>query len=290
MYIFKQWWWSLRPFSFTASLIPMILALIVSLQQTKSLDIIGFILTLSTGITIHIIANVFNSYYDWQFGHDQPGDPQVVPVLLNPALGAPALWRFGIVFLILGGILTLILGLLYGIIVFFISLLGIAGAYFYTAPPITYKDKGWALPAVFLFMGILMPVNTFLVQTIAFDVIIIFYATPLALLVTALLQANELRDYESDKNNNIRSLTVVAGSEVGLAVYKLLIYLPYLLTLTFCILAIFPSSSLLVLFTFAKAKNLVEEATKSKLERLDIKTAQLHGLFGIIYILCLVLT
>lgn len=277
-----KWWLSLRPFSFTASVIPMFLGLAAAARIT-SIDRVGAVLALVTGLTLHIVANLFNSYFDWKLGHDKPGDPQVIPLLLDPKLGDKALLRYGVAFLILGTFLTAVLGILYNLTVLIISLFGLFNAYFYTAPPINYKKRGLALPSVFISMGILMPLNTYFVQTMDLTLDILLCPIPLAFLVTAILQSNELRDYGSDLRHGINSLTAVYGIKVGIKVYQLMITIPYLLVPILIASSLVSWWAAAVFATLPYALSLIGRADRHYFSGLDSSSAKLHAMFGLLY-------
>lgn len=284
----KKWWLSLRPFSFTASIIPMLLGLAIAAEQT-AINLVGAALAVAAGLTLHIIANIFNSYYDWKYGHDRPGDQQVVPLLLDPRLGESALYWYGVCFFILGIIFTIVLGIMYNSTVFLITLVGLFNAYFYTAPPIAYKKRGLALPSVFISMGILMPLNTYFVQVSNLTLKILLCPIPLAVLVTAILQSNELRDYGADLRHGIRSLTVVYGIKVGIKFYQFLILSPYILTPLLISAGLVPWFGDIVFITIPYALKLIRKADLHEFISLDAATAKLHAAFGILYTIALIM-
>lgn len=249
-------------------------------------DVIGALFTILAGLTIHIIANLFNSYYDWQFGYDSPDDSQVVPLLTDHNYGSQSLYRLARFFLFIGTLLTIGLGILYGGYVFTISVVGLLGAYYYTSPPIAYKYRGWSLPAVFVFMGLLMPLNTFLVQTGHFQWILILYALPPALLITAMLQANELRDYQSDSSHNIKSFTAIAGFKFGTILYRLLLYIPYLVIVVSTVFNVLPLTVMILVFlSLPYTQKLNRMLNNQQLRTLDIGTAKLHSIFSFLYLI-----
>ncbi len=284
----RKWWLSLRPFSLPISILSIMLGLVIA-GKTTYLDPIGALLALATGLVLHIIANVFNSYFDWKLGHDQSGDSQVVPLLMDPNLGAKALWAYGLAFLILGIGLTIILGLRYNPLVMIIALVGLLNAYFYTAPPIAYKKRGLGLPLVFISMGILMPLNAFLIQTMDLNYQIIANPVPLALLITAILQGNELRDYHSDLQHGINSFSAIYGLKAGIKLYQLLVIVPYIMLIFLIFAGLLPVFVLVVFLSSRYALTLVQRADQHDFKGLDSATAKLHAAFGLLYILAQVI-
>lgn len=283
-----KWWLSLRPFSFTASIIPVLLGATIGAKYSK-LNIAGLIITLVSGLSYHIVANLFNSYYDWQNGYDSHDSSKVIPLLLDKNLGPKVLHGFSMGFLIISIGLTLLLGLLYGIQVFLIGCLGILGAYFYTAPPLAYKYRGWSLPAVFIFMGLLLPISSYMVQTGSFNSRIVYLSLPLALLVTAILQVNELRDYRNDLSRGGRTFTILFGRELSIVSYHLFIFLPYLLVSYFSIKGYLTFFSLVTFLTLKQAVDLSLKIRKKEFDQMDVATAKLQASFGLLYLISFII-
>src|SRR5207244_3477650 len=65
-----------------------------------------------------------------------------------------------------------------------LGLLGLAGGYFYTAPPFEYKFKALGIPLVFLLMGPLMVAGSYYAITGMFDPATVIVSVPVGLLVT----------------------------------------------------------------------------------------------------------
>ncbi len=253
-------------------------------MRVTSLNLFGLILTFCAGLTYHVIANVFNSYYDWENGFDSPRGPQVVPILLDRRMGSKALYRCGLVFLIFGCCLTILLGFLYGITIFILGVVGVASAYYYTAPPIAYKYRGWSLPVVFVTMGVLLTISAYLVQTAAWSWAVLILTLPIAFLVAAILQANELRDYITDSSHGCISLTIVTGVPVGIEIYRWLLLTPYIIVVTLVITKVIAFPSLLVLLTVGQSFSLIAQAEERNLTPLVVSTAKLHATFGLTYL------
>lgn len=280
----RKRWLSLRPFSFPASLLPAVLGLVLA-AKSKPLDPLGAWLALITSLTLHIVANLFNSYFDWQFGHDQPEGSQVIPLLRDSHRGPRLLKVYGLCFLLLAVVLIIILGLRYRPLVMLIALIGLFSAYFYTAPPLMLKKRGLSLPAVFITMGILLPLNAYMIQADTFNWQVVTKSTPLALLITAILQGNELRDYHPDLQHGISSFTTVCGLKAGIKLYQLLIALPYILVLALVAARLLPILSAGIVLSSRFAAALAKKADQHDFTSLDSATAKLYTAFSALYIL-----
>jgi len=284
----RVWWLSIRPFSFTASVMPILLGFLIGFKRLSPLDINGLTVTLCGGVLLHIVANLTNSLYDWKNGFDGPDDPQTIPALLNQNYGTTSVVQMLRILFVFVGILTFLFGRRYGWEMTVWPTLGFLGGYFYTAPPINYKYRGWSLPAVFLFMGLFLPMIAFQVQTGALNVNILPFTIPLAGLVTAILQGNELRDFVIDGARNNRTLTVRYGINLGKTLYTILLLIPY-------IAVIFLFSSVLANWhvlmagaTLPIALHLLSDLRNNRFTELDVGTAKLHASFGLIYLVSLI--
>ena len=72
-------------------------------------------------------------------------------------------------------------------------------AYGYSAGPVPLGNVGLGQPLVFVFMGLLMVMATYYVQTVTLTGQALLAALPVACLVTAILVVNDLRDIEEDR-------------------------------------------------------------------------------------------
>jgi len=95
--------------------------------------------------------------------------------------------------------------------VLWLGLLGVAGAFFYHAPPLRLSYRGLGELAVALCYGPIICAGTYLVQrgTVAAPPLLL--SIPLGLLVAAFLWVNEFPDYPSDKSVGRRNLVVLLG-------------------------------------------------------------------------------
>ena len=95
--------------------------------------------------------------------------------------------------------------------VLWLGLLGVAGAFFYHAPPLRLSYRGLGELAVALCYGPIIAAGTYLVQrgTVAAPPLLL--SIPLGLLVAAFLWVNEFPDYPSDKSVGRRNLVVLLG-------------------------------------------------------------------------------
>lgn len=110
-----------------------------------------------------------------------------------------------------------------------IGLVGVLSVIGYAQAPINLKDRGLGLVAVFLSSGILVVLGCFYILTKDLSLQVILQAIPLSSLTSLILLSNELRDYETDKLENQKTLTVRLGYQGGVFLYKALALSPFVM-------------------------------------------------------------
>jgi len=116
---------------------------------------------------------------------------------------------------------------------FFLILISGIASLNYNIGPLNFKQRGLAMIQVFLLMGILMVQGAYLAMSGHFSSTALLHSLPIGLLISLLLLSNELRDWESDKNKGIKTLSVRIGYQKATRLYWLLITISYLLALLF---------------------------------------------------------
>src|SRR2546427_1086824 len=190
-------WEVVRPFSFTASLLPVSVGGAIALGQGR-MHWPLFAAALLGALGLHIGTNVTNEIYDVRHGIDSITSPRMSMAILKGRISERGAfivaWSGFILALIMGIFLTLHRG--WPIVL--LGLIGFIGGYFYTAPPFQYKYRALGLPLVFLLMGPVMVGGAYYAVTGTFDANLLVVSLPVGLLVTAVLHGNEWRDVAED--------------------------------------------------------------------------------------------
>ncbi|GAB6099114.1 1,4-dihydroxy-2-naphthoate octaprenyltransferase [Halanaerocella petrolearia] len=289
----KLWLRAFRPFSFTASLLPVFLGVGLASKEGY-FDFKLFLLTSCTILLLHSGTNLLNDYYDYQAQVDTRDSYGSSGILVAGLLPAKLIKRIGIVCFILAVPLISYLIYLRGIIVAILSIVGIFGGYFYTASPINYKYYALGVPMVFFLLGPLIVIGAYYVQTAQYNQQVLLISLPLGLLVSAILQGNDFRDIEHDAQVEIKTLSILLGRKGAARLYLMLVSLAYLILITLVLKGVITKLALTTLLTLPYAlKNiiLVREATTNprfNVKKIDIRTAQLHFSFGSLLILAII--
>jgi 1,4-dihydroxy-2-naphthoate octaprenyltransferase len=285
----RLWWASIRPFSLGTSLFPVLFGTSLAIKAGFPLRIGVLFLTLLIAVLTHVATNLTNSLYDWVSGHDQPASPQAVPILRDCPHGELLVRRALTILALCTACIAVLFAYYTSWPMIIWPIVGYLGGIYYTKPPIAYKHKGLSLPGVFLLMGMILPMVSFGAQTAFVNWRLALLCLPLALLVTAILAANELRDCLDDATAGSITFTVRCGERCGTALFGLLITLPYLCIPISVVWLSLPASTLLVYLTLPLVTALTTSLTRQEFSGLDLLTARLHGGFCLIYTISLFL-
>lgn len=190
--------------------------------QGKS-DIPIFILALLTAIGFQITSNFANDYGDGVKGTDN--DERIGPkrALQSGLLSKKGLKQGIIVSIIINILLVIsVIYLAFGleniqyIILFFtLGVISIWAAVKYTVGESAYGYRGLGDVFVFIFFGLLAVLGTMFLYTENLNLISILPAISIGALSTGVLNLNNLRDHESDKNVGKNTLVVIMGYAKG---------------------------------------------------------------------------
>jgi 1,4-dihydroxy-2-naphthoate octaprenyltransferase len=285
----KIWFMAMRPWSFTASFVPV--ALGAALAWTEgSFDLGLFLLTVAGGTTVHAGTNLINTYGDYMSGVDTVESAVTNPQLVTGVIKPESMKRAGIGAFALASAVGLVLTYLCGWPVLAVGCLGVIAGYGYTAGVWPYKYKGLGSIFVFFLMGPLMVWPAYYIQTGKFSLAPVLVSLPVAMLVAAILHANDIRDVVCDRAAGIRTLALNIGTGTSLLLYDGLLAGAYLCLVVLVAAGILPAAALLALLTAPVAVGLVRSAREGvdgsleKMQWLEANTAGFHFKFGLLMI------
>lgn len=284
----RTWWMAVRPFSFTASLTPVTLGATFAAYQGEW-DLLLFLVTLVSAVSIHAGTNLINDYYDWKKGTDTPESLGPNRALQEGMLTPQQVFWGGLVCFAFGAVLGLYLVWARGWFILWLGIFSILAGWFYTAGPAAFAYVGLGELVVFIFMGPVMVVGSYyvLAQRVGWDVF--WLSVPVGLMVAAILHANNMRDLEDDLAKGKRTLANILGRENSRREYWILIGGSYVLLVGLIWLNYIPWTGLLALLTLPTALGLLQLASSTdaprRLNRLVRETARLHERFGWLVIL-----
>ena len=286
-------WEVVRPFSFTASLLPVSVGGAIALGQGR-MHWPLFVAALLGGLGLHIGTNVINEIYDVRHGIDSITSPRMSMAILKGRISERGAflvaWSGFILALIMGIFLTLHRG--WPIVL--LGLIGFIGGYFYTAPPFQYKYRALGLPLVFVLMGPVMVGGAYYAVTGTFDANLLVVSVPVGLLVTAILHGNEWRDVAEDTRHGFTTFSAQVGRDAAHWVYVMLVLGAYVAVGLAVMVGALPKLALLTLLSLPLLAWILRDAERGAeghlraIAMIDLMTARLHSAFGALLLVGLV--
>ncbi|MHC4872777.1 MAG: 1,4-dihydroxy-2-naphthoate octaprenyltransferase [Planctomycetota bacterium] len=296
-----KWKIAVRPFAYTASVLPVCLGAAIAEYETANFNWPLFLLTLLGVVFFHTTANLLNDFFDYRRGLDQEVHPFSGALVRGILSGKEIL--LGAAFCLCCGIcIGLYLVYAAGWVVLGLGLVGTFCALAYTTPGPCLKYMALGDIAIVIAFGVLPTFGSYWVQTTHFSWTPVFWGIALVLFTVGILHSNNWRDIDSDSAKECNTLAAILGDKISGIYYYCLLSLPYLLvTLLFIsgsaadwlaavpwtVFAVFLSLPLAVRNISIGVHRKSEEKNKLFLQ-LDGLTAQLHMAFGSLLVLAFI--
>jgi 1,4-dihydroxy-2-naphthoate polyprenyltransferase len=280
------WWRAVRPFSFTASITPVLVGTAVAFASGP-VSVWLFAAALAASVAIHAGANLINDYYDHVRGVDGADTIGPSGVIQRGWLSPRAVYTGALVLFAVGAVAGAGIIAVRGPIILLLGVLSVAAGYAYTGGPLPLGYLGLGDLVVVIFMGGVITVGAYFVQTGGISAAAVWAALPISALVDAILVANNLRDLEGDRARGKRTLAVVLGTGATRIHYLALVVSAYAAVAVGVILRGLPVWALATALTIPFAWR-TWEAVRSKQDPLRLTlggirgTARLHLSVGLL--------
>lgn len=287
----KTWLMAIRVPTLPAAVVPVLVGSATALADGMFKPL-AFVAALLASLLIQIGTNLANDYFDHEKGADTAerlGPTRVT----NSGLIAPGTVRtamlvcFGLAALC--GAYLVFVG---GWPILLIGLLSIASGILYTGGPFPLGYNGLGDLFTFIFFGVVAVTGTDYLHTGAFRWVALLASLPVAMLVTAIIVVNNLRDAPTDRKAGKRTLAVIFGERFARVEYALLVLGAYL---TLPVVWLWGGASpfaLLAWLSLPLALPMLDLVGKARGRALNAGlrgTARLHMLFGALLALGLLL-
>jgi len=212
---------------------------------------------LLTALLLQIGSNLANDVFDYERGADQGERFGPIRVTQSELL-AP--WEVKRGMLVVFG-LSILLGLYLTFVgrwpILILGMIAIISAIAYTGGPFPLGYHGLGDLFVFIFFGLAAVMGTYYIQVLAISATVWWMAVAMGLLTVAILVVNNLRDVESDRLSNKRTLAVRFGEQFTRLEFVTCILGAYIIPAGLWGSGKLPLLSLLVVFTVPLAVRLV---------------------------------
>jgi 1,4-dihydroxy-2-naphthoate polyprenyltransferase len=288
---FQAWLMAIRVPTLPAAVVPVLVGSAMAFKAGQFQPLV-FVAALIAALLIQIGTNLANDYFDAKKGADtveRLGPTRVTQAGLiapgtvrNAMIGSFALAALcGAYLIYVGGWPILLIGVL-----------SIACGILYTAGPYPLGYNGLGDIFTFIFFGLVAVVGTVYAHTLQFTLPAVVNALPIAMLVTAIIVVNNLRDAPTDKKAGKRTLAVIYGESFARTEYAILVLTAYLILPVLMTLRAGTPWILLAWLSVPLIIPLLETVGKERGKKLNAAlrgTARVHMVFGVLFALGLAL-
>ena len=287
----NPWILAARPRTLGAAIVPVAAGCALAFSA-GGFDPFASVLALTCAILIQIATNYFNDAIDHVKGADTA--ERLGPVRATSAglLSPRAMMTGGVVALILAAVLAIPLVLHGGWPILALGIVSLVLAYAYTGGPFPIAYLGLGEIFVVLFFGVFAVAGTFYLNALEWSVAAVLAGLQIGLHSSVLLAVNNLRDLETDRAANKRTLAARFGLTFARRENAALVIAPFLLGILWLPLGFFwafllPLMTLPLAWWLARACLAALPARETN--QLLAQAAALHASFGLLLALAFLL-
>jgi 1,4-dihydroxy-2-naphthoate octaprenyltransferase len=253
----RVWWRLARPFSLTASAVPVLVGTSVAVASGTFRAPDLFVAMLMASLLIQIATNMFNEYYDYKHGLDTPDTVGIAGAIVRGLVPAIDVFKAAIACFVIALALGLYIVTRTSWEVFVAGVASALGGYLYTGGPVPIAYTPFGELEVFVFMGPVIVGLAYFIQAGAVAPAAIWASLPVGCLVAAILLANNLRDVVADGRVGRRTVPVALGRRMGMAIFGGLLAGAFFIVAGAVATGALPATALLPLITLRTPVRLV---------------------------------
>ena len=277
------WLRASRPFTLPGAVAPVLVGTSLAFQEGAG-NFGLFLAVLAACLLVQIAANLIDEYSDHDRAEGQKKLLAPYKVIALGLLSPKEVKRGAMACFAAATVIGTYLIFLSGWPILFLCLFSAAVAYFYSAGTLSLGKIGLGQPLVFIFMGPVMVAGSYFVQAKIFSANSLWLSLPMGCTVTAILAANDIRDYEEDMHGGKRTPVTYFGRIFGRWEWLGLVVAAYLSVCLMVVLNVLPAFSLFSLaalpLAFISFRHLWTGRNRLELAAALPATARFHGVFG----------
>lgn len=287
----KQWLFAVRPWSFPASAMPILVTLAYLFWTGAEMNCGFGVWALINMVLFHVAGNVWSDYNDYKKSVDME-DTTGATTLTSGMFQPHEIRNLAIGVFIVAAIGGVGLVLLTGLPLLWIGLAGAVLTLLY--PMLKYNALGDL--DILLTFAFLPTIGTAFVTTGAIDWSVLLIALPVGLITDGILHSNNTRDMVPDKRAEIKTLAMGLGAKASAVMYSFEVLFPFVWVIVCVAMKLMPWPVLAALVAFPIALGCSKTMMKSPKEGaelildLDQKTAQLQMVFSLLLSIAFVIS
>jgi 1,4-dihydroxy-2-naphthoate octaprenyltransferase len=280
---FQVWWQMTRPHTLTASFVPVLLGTALAMKSGK-IHIGPFVAMLIASLLIQAATNMFNEYFDFKRGLDNEHSVGIGGTIVRDGIKPKTVINLAFGFYGIALLLGVYICANSSWWLAVVGLICMTIGYLYTGGPhpIAYTPFGEIFAG--FFMGMLIILISFFIQTGTIDTTSILLSVPSMVLVGEILLANNIRDLDGDKENGRKTLAIILGKKKAIYLLAGMFTFSYLWILAMIISGVAPIWVAIVILSAPKAikatLGFVKNTLPIQMAPAMKATAQTNTIFG----------
>lgn len=258
----RAWVLAARPVTLTAAAVPVLVGTALAARQGPVHWLLFALAFLGSGL-IQVGTNLADEYTDHRSSGGQTKYPAPHKVIARGLLSESAVLKGLLVSFGLSAIMGLYIVTQVGWPILVVGLLSTMAGYLHSSGPFPLGHHLLGELTVFFFMGPLIVMSAYFVQTQAVTWAAFWASVPIGLWVTAILQANNLRDRADDKAEGKHTFATLLSLGAGRWVYAWLLYLGYAVLVVDAMAGVLPWFALVALVVMPRAFKLVGQLARA---------------------------
>lgn len=279
----QVWWQMTRPHTLTASFVPVLLGTALAMKSGK-IHIGLFLAMLIASLLIQAATNMFNEYFDFKRGLDNEHSVGIGGTIVRDGIKPKTVINLAFGFYGIALLLGVYICANSSWWLAVVGLICMSIGYLYTGGPhpIAYTPFGEIFAG--FFMGMLIILISFFIQTGTVDGTSILLSIPSMVLVGEILLANNIRDLDGDKENGRNTLAIILGKKKAIYLLAGMFTFSYLWIIAMIISGVAPIWVAIVILSAPKAikatLGFIKNSLPIQMAPAMKATAQTNTIFG----------
>lgn len=248
----KIWWELIRPHTLTAGFIPVLMGTALALL-TDSVNTLLFLAMLFASLLIQAATNLFNEYYDFKRGLDTAESVGIGGGIVRHGMTPKLIMQLALVMYTISLLLGIYICAASSWWLAAVGLVCMLVGYLYTGGPFPISWTPFGELASGFFMGFLIILIAYYIQTGHVSSIAVLVAVPSGILVGLINMANNIRDHDGDKRSGRRTLPILLGQKKAIIFMGIMFATAYLWVIGLVVTGTVSPWTLLALLSIPKA-------------------------------------
>lgn len=206
----RVWWQLTRPHTLTAAFAPVLLGTALAIE-TSGIHWGLFLAMLIASLLIQAATNMFNEYYDYVRGLDNENSIGIGGAIVRHGIKPKTVLNLAFSLYGISVLLGVYICMNSSWWVAAVGVISLSAGYLYTGGPLPIAYTPFGELVAGFFMGVLIILISFYIQTGTITETSVLVSVPSFLLVGAILLANNIRDLDGDKEFGRKTLAILLG-------------------------------------------------------------------------------